>query len=136
MGAGNLREQTAPPAFHGKRLEAEVPVIEKEFSFFKLADQWPAFCDRVVKNGESGGAFLGVIRKVEVEGHCLTLTLGSRFYEAWLEEPDNRRGLENTLRYYAVCPADMQVRFRVEEDAERVEKTKGKLRRRYDDRLS
>ena len=113
-----------------------MPAIEKEFSFFRLADQWPAFCDRVVRSGESGGAFLGMIRKVEVEGHCLTLTLGSRFYETWLEDPDNRRGLENTLRYYAVCPADMQVRFRVEEDAERVEKTKGKLRRRYDDRLS
>ena len=135
-GLENLREQTEPPAFHGKQMEAEVPAIEKEFSFFRLADQWPAFCDRVVRSGESGGAFLGMIRKVEVEGHCLTLTLGSRFYEMWLEDPDNRRGLENTLRYYAVCPADMQVRFRVEEDAERVEKTKGKLRRRYDDRLS
>ena len=77
-----------------------------------------------------------MIQKVEIEGHCLILALGSRFYGTWMDDPNNRRWLESTLRRYVSCPADMRVEFRVEEDGERVEKTKGKLRRRYDDRLS
>lgn len=135
-GLENLREQTAPPDFHGKKAGVEAPALEKAFSFFNLADQWPAFCDTVVRSKERGGAFLGMIQKVEIEGHCLILTLGSRFYGTWMDDPNNRRWLESTLRRYVSCPADMRVEFRVEEDGERVEKTKGKLRRRYDDRLS
>ena len=67
------------------------------------------FCDSVVKNGESGGAFLRTVSRVEVSGHSLILTVGNAFYEEWLGEPDNLRGLENTIRYHAVCPADMRI---------------------------
>ena len=135
-GLINLKEKTDPPDYHAKQIEEVRPAVQKEFSFFKLPEQWPVFCDRVVRNGESGGAFLGTVKRVEVEGHSLLLTLSSTFYGSWLRDPDNRKGLENILRYYAVCPADMKVVFRVEEDEKHAEKTRGKLRRRYDDRLS
>ena len=57
-------------------------------------------------------------------------------YEKWLMEPDNRKGLENTVRYHAVCPGDMRIEIRVVENRERTDKVRGKLRRRYEDMLS
>ena len=51
-------------------------------------------------------------------------------------EPDNRKGLENTVRYHAVCPGDMRIEIRVVENRERTDKVRGKLRRRYEDMLS
>ena len=89
-----------------------------------------------MQNGESGGAFLRTVEQVEVNGHRLILTVGSSFYEEWLMDPDNMRGLENTVRYHAVCPSDMRIEVQVLENRERADKIKGKLRRRYEDRLS
>ena len=51
-----------------------------------------------------------------MSGHSLILTVGNAFYEEWLEDPDNLRGLENTIRYHAVCPADMRIEVRVVEN--------------------
>ena len=62
--------------------------------------------------------------------------LTNSFYEKWLMEPDNRKGLENTVRYHAVCPGDMRIEIRVVENRERTDKVRGKLRRRYEDMLS
>ena len=89
-----------------------------------------------MKNGESGGAFLRTVSRVEVSGHSLILTVGNAFYEEWLGEPDNLRGLENTVRYHAVCPADMRIEIRVVENREKTDKIRGKLQRRYDGLLS
>ena len=52
-------------------------------------------------------------------------------YEEWLTDQDNLRGLENTLRYHAVCPADMQIEVQSVENREKAEKIRGKLRRRF-----
>ena len=135
-GLKNLLEESEPPEFEMKQIEESRPFIQKGFSFFKLPSEWNEFCDSVVRNGESGGAFLRTAKQVGISGHRLILTVGSAFYEEWLAEPENMRALENTIRYHAVCPADMRIEVRVEEDDERADKIKGKLRRRYEDRLS
>lgn len=90
----------------------------------------------MAKNGERGGAFLKTVDEVTVEGHRLILTVGSGFYREWLMNEDNLRGLENTLRYHAVCPADMRIEVRVVENREKIEKVRGKLARKYDGLLS
>ena len=135
-GLKNLLQESEPPEFEGKQIEESHPFIQKGFSFYRLPLEWSAFCDSVVRNGESGGAFLRTVEQVEVNGHRLILTVGSSFYEGWLMDPDNMRGLENTVRYHAVCPADMRIEVRVAENRERTDKIKGKLRRRYEDKLS
>ncbi|MBM6802760.1 DEAD/DEAH box helicase [Mediterraneibacter glycyrrhizinilyticus] len=135
-GLKNLLKESEPPEFEGKQVEESRPFIQKGFSFYRLPLEWDAFCDSVVQNGESGGAFLRTVEQVEVNGHRLILTVGSSFYEEWLMDPDNMRGLENTVRYHAVCPSDMRIEVQVLENRERADKIKGKLRRRYEDRLS
>ena len=135
-GLRNLLEESEPPEFERKEIEEARPFIQKCFSFYKLPEEWQEFCDSVIQNGESGGAFLRTAEQVEVKGHRLILTVGNSFYEEWLKDPDNLRALENTLRYHAICPADMQIEVRVVENREKTEKIRGKLRRRYDDLLS
>ena len=135
-GLKNLLEESQPPEFEGKLIEESRPFIQKGFSFYSLPKEWDAFCDSVVQNGESGGAFLRTVEQVETEGHRLILTVGNTFYEEWLMDPDNLRGLENTLRYHAICPGDMRIEVRVVENREKTEKVRGKLRRRYDGLLS
>ena len=129
-GLKNLLEESQPPEFEGKLIEESRPFIQKGFSFYSLPKEWDAFCDSVVQNGESGGAFLRTVEQVETEGHRLILTVGNTFYEEWLMDPDNLRGLENTLRYHAICPGDMRIEVRVVENREKTEKVRGKLRRR------
>lgn len=135
-GLKNLLEESQPPEFEGKLIEESRPFIQKGFSFYSLPKEWDAFCDSVVQNGESGGAFLRTVEQVEIEGHRLILTVGNTFYEEWLMDPDNLRGLENTLRYHAICPGDMRIEVRVVENREKTEKVREKLRRRYDGLLS
>ena len=135
-GLKNLLEESEPPEFERKEIEEARPFIQKGFSFYRLPEEWEEFCHSVIQNGESGGAFLRTAEQVEVKGHRLILTVGNTFYEEWLKDPDNLRALENTLRYHAVCPADMQIEVRVVENREKTEKIRGKLRRRYDDLLS
>lgn len=130
-GLKNLKEQTEPPQYCGKYTEKERPMLQKEFSFLKLQEQWTAFCERAVQNGESGAAFLRTIKNVELRKHDLLLTVENTFYEAWLREPENMRELEKVLRYHVECPADMKVEVLVEEDLEKSKKMKGKLQRRY-----
>ena len=131
-GLKNFLEESEPPEFEEKVSEESRPFIQKGFSFYGLPKEWGEFCDSVVKNGESGGAFLRTVSRVEVSGHRLILTVGNAFYEEWLGEPDNLRGLENTIRYHAVCPADMRIEIRVVENREKTDKIRGKLQRRYD----
>ena len=131
-GLKNFLEESEPPEFEEKVSEESRPFIQKGFSFYSLPEEWGEFCDSVVKNGESGGAFLRTVRRVEVSGHRLILTVGNAFYEEWLGDPDNLRGLENTIRYHAVCPADMRIEIRVVENREKTDKIRGKLQRRYD----
>lgn len=135
-GLKNFLEESEPPEFEKKVTEESRPFIQKGFSFYSLPKEWGEFCDSVVKNGESGGAFLRTVSRVEVSGHRLILTVGNAFYEEWLGDPDNLRGLENTIRYHAVCPADMRIEFRVVENREKTDKIRGKLQRRYDGLLS
>ena len=135
-GLKNLLGESQPPEFEEKLIEDARPFIQKGFSFYNLTKDWEEFCDSVVQNGESGGAFLRTVELVEIEGHRLILTVGNTFYEEWLTDPDNLRGLENTLRYHAVCPSDMRIEVRVMENRERNEKLRGKLQRRYDGLLS
>ena len=133
-GLENLLEETKAPDYARKYVAQERPVIHKEYSFFRLPEQWESFCESVIASGESGGAFLKTVEQAEVEGHTLILTVGNAFYEQWIMEPDNQKGLENTLRYHAVCPADMRIKVRVREDREKAEQIRGKLRRRYEGR--
>ncbi len=135
-GLKNFLEESEPPEFEKKVSEESRPFIQKGFSFYSLPEEWGEFCDSVVKNGESGGAFLRTVSRVEVSGHRLILTVGNAFYEEWLGDPDNLRGLENTIRYHAVCPADMRIEIRVVENREKTDKIRGKLQRRYDGLLS
>lgn len=135
-GLENLMTESEPPEFENKIVEEIRPFIQKGFSFFRLPLEWDAFCDDVSKNGERGGAFLKTVDEVTVEGHRLILTVGSGFYREWLMNEDNLRGLENTLRYHAVCPADMRIEVRVVENREKIEKVRGKLARKYDGLLS
>ena len=121
-GLKNFLEESEPPEFEEKVSEESRPFIQKGFSFYGLPKEWGEFCDSVVKNGESGGAFLRTVSRVEVSGHRLILTVGNAFYEEWLGEPDNLRGLENTIRYHAVCPADMRIEIRVVENREKTDK--------------
>ena len=135
-GLKNFLEESEPPEFEEKVSEESRPFIQKGFSFYSLPEEWGEFCDSVVKNGESGGAFLRTVSRVEVSGHRLILTVGNAFYEEWLGDPDNLRGLENTIRYHAVCPADMRIEIRIVENREKTDKIRGKLQRRYDGLLS
>lgn len=130
-GLKNLKEQTEPPQYCGKRTEKERPMIRREYSFSKLLEQWTSFCESAVQNGENGAAFLRTVKHVEVKGHCLFLMVENTFYEMWLREPENMRELEKVLRRHVECPSDMKVEVLVEEDLEKSKKLKGKLQRRY-----
>ena len=133
-GLENLLEESLPPE-QVKMPEQEArPVIEKEYSFFTLPIQWQEFCQSVKENGEKGGDFLKTIQEIGVEDHTLVLTVKNGFYRDWLLEGENLRELENTLRWHAVCPSDMKIEVRAEEDRENAEKIKGRLRRKYGDK--
>ena len=133
-GLENLLEESLPPE-QVKMPEQEArPVMEKEYSFFTLPIQWQEFCQSVKENGEKGGDFLKTIQEIGVEDHTLVLTVKNGFYRDWLLEGENLRELENTLRWHAVCPSDMKIEVRVEEDRENAEKIKGRLRRKYGDK--
>ena len=116
-------------------MEEERPSVRKKYSFFKLPDTWQEFCEAVVRNGDSGGAFLKTVKRVEVKEHKLILVVDNYFYEDWLKIPENARSIRNILKYHAVCPGDMEIIVRTEEDAERKKKTEGKLKRRYEDKF-
>jgi DEAD/DEAH box helicase domain-containing protein len=137
-GLENLKEMSDVPASFGAKtgtsIEPPRPAIQKEFSFFELPDRWGEFCERVIQNGESGGSFLKTIQQAEVAGHKLILTLEHAFYESWLMDPDNRKSIENTLRYHAVCPGDMQLEVRLSEDLEKRKKMEQKLKRHYENK--
>ena len=133
-GLENLLEESLPPE-QVKMPEQEArPVMEKEYSFFTLPIQWQEFCQSVKENGEKGGDFLKTIQEIGVEDHTLVLTVKNGFYRDWLLEGENLRELENTLRWHAVCPSDMKIEVRAEEDRENAEKIKGRLRRKYGDK--
>ena len=134
-GLQSLKEELEAPEYTKKQIEEERPSVVKQYSFFKLPDCWKEFCDTVIKNGESGGAFLKTVKRVEVQDHVLTLIVDSSFYEEWLMISENAKSIENILRYHAVCPKDMRIRVQTEEDIERIQKTQAKLKRRYDDKL-
>lgn len=130
-GLKNLREESEPPRYCGKYEEKTRPVIRREYTFSKLQEQWPLFCESADQNGESGAAFLQTVKHVEIKGHSLVLTVEHVFYQNWIQEPENKRMLESILRRYVECPAEMKVEVLVEEDLEKAKKAKGKLQRRY-----
>ena len=99
------------------------------------APEWNEFWETVIKNGESGGAFLKTAKRVEIEKHNLILIVDSYFYEDWLKIPENAKSIKNILKFHAVCPQDMEIVVRTEEDMERKKKTEGKLKRRYEDKF-
>lgn len=131
-GLTNLLEETEVPADVKMVAEVQKPSVSKVFSFYELPETWEAFCDAVEKNGDAGGAFLRTVKNADVIGHRLVLSVGSTFYETWIMEPDNRKCIENILRYHAVCPADMKLEVTAQVNQEAAEKTKAKLRRRYE----
>lgn len=134
-GLQSLKESLAAPEYTKKQVEEERPSVRKKYSFFKLPDKWQEFCEAVVRNGDSGGAFLKTVKCVEVKEHKLILVVGNYFYEDWLKIPENARSIRNILKYHAVCPGDMEIIVQTEEDAERKKKTEGKLKRRYEDKF-
>ena len=134
-GLQSLKESLAAPEYTKKQVEEERPSVRKKYSFFKLPDTWQEFCEAVVRNGDSGGAFLKTVKRVEVKEHKLILVVDNYFYEDWLKIPENARSIRNILKYHAVCPGDMEIIVRTEEDAERKKKTEGKLKRRYEDKF-
>ena len=133
-GLESLKETLKAPEYTKKQAE-ERPSIRKQYSFFKLPDQWKEFCDTVIRNGESGGAFLKTVKRVEIQEHNLILIVDNYFYEDWLQIPENARSIQNILKYHAVCPGDMRILVQTEEDTEHKKKTAGKLKRRYEDRF-
>lgn len=130
-GLRNLREESEPPQYCGKYEEKVQPVIQKEYTFSKLREQWPLFCESAEQNGESIAAFLQIVKHVEMKGCSLILTVGKAFYKSWIGEPENKSMLESILHRYVECPAGMKVEVLVEEDLEKAKKAKGKLQRRY-----
>ena len=134
-GLESLKEKLEAPEYVKKQIEEERPSVQKKYSFFKLSEKWNEFCESVIKNGESGGAFLKTVKRVETEQHKLILIVDNYFYEDWLKVPENARSIKNILKYHVVCPGDMEIVVRTEEDAERKKKTEGKLKRRYEDKF-
>lgn len=134
-GLRSLKEKLEAPEYVKKQVEEEHPGVRKQYSFFKLPEKWNEFCETVIKNGESGGAFLKTAKRVEIEKHNLILIVDSYFYEDWLKIPENAKSIKNILKFHAVCPQDMEIVVRTEEDMERKKKTEGKLKRRYEDKF-
>ena len=134
-GLRSLKEKLEAPEYVKKQVEEERPGVHKQYSFFKLSEKWNEFCETVIKNGESGGAFLKTAKRVEIEKHNLILIVDSYFYEDWLKIPENAKSIKNILKFHAVCPQDMEIVVRTEEDMERKKKTEGKLKRRYEDKF-
>ena len=134
-GLRSLKERLEAPEYVKKQVEEERPCVRKQYSFFKLPEKWNEFCETVIKNGESGGAFLKTAKRVEIEKHNLILIVDSYFYEDWLKIPENAKSIKNILKFHAVCPQDMEIVVRTEEDMERKKKTEGKLKRRYEDKF-
>lgn len=134
-GLQNLKEKSEPSQYKGKYTEQERPVIRKEYVFSNLPEQWAAFCETAVQNGEGGAAFLQSVKDAEVSGHRLRLTVENAFYEAWIGETENMRAVEKILRRHAKCPSDMKVEIIVKENTEESRKKKEKLRRRYENRF-
>lgn len=138
-GLENLLEESEAPDYVRKEIQEPQPTIEKEFSFFRLPEEWEKLCDAVIKNGENGGRFLQTVKKVGIEEHILTLAVEKEFYVQWLFEAENLKSIENILRYHAICPADMQIRVVCEkkelnEKEQREQKKKReRLKRRYDE---
>ena len=127
-GLRSLKERLEAPEYVKKQVEEERPGVRKQYSFFKLPEKWNEFCETVIKNGESGGAFLKTAKRVEIEKHNLILIVDSYFYEDWLKIPENAKSIKNILKFHAVCPQDMEIVVRTEEDMERKKKTEGKLK--------
>lgn len=134
-GLRSLKERLEAPEYVKKQVEEERPGVHKQYSFFKLPEKWNEFCETVIKNGESGGAFLKTAKRVEIEKHNLILIVDSYFYEDWLKIPENAKSIKNILKFHAVCPQDMEIVVRTEEDMGRKKKTEGKLKRRYEDKF-
>ena len=134
-GLRSLKERLEAPEYVKKQVEEERPGVHKQYSFFKLPEKWNEFCETVIKNGERGGAFLKTAKRVEIEKHNLILIVDSYFYEDWLKIPENAKSIKNILKFHAVCPQDMEIVVRTEEDMERKKKTEGKLKRRYEDKF-
>ena len=134
-GLRSLKERLEAPEYVKKQVEEERLGVHKQYSFFKLPEKWNEFCETVIKNGESGGAFLKTAKRVEIEKHNLILIVDSYFYEDWLKIPENAKSIKNILKFHAVCPQDMEIVVRTEEDMERKKKTEGKLKRRYEDKF-
>ena len=118
-GLRSLKERLEAPEYVKKQVEEERPGVHKQYSFFKLSEKWNEFCETVIKNGESGGAFLKTAKRVEIEKHNLILIVDSYFYEDWLKIPENAKSIKNILKFHAVCPQDMEIVVRTEEDMER-----------------
>ena len=139
-GLENLVEESEPPVYLQKQVEEPQPAIKKEFSFFHLPEEWDKFCRSVIRNGESGGQFLQKVSQVNIEGHSLILTVENEFLAKWMQETDNLNALANTLRYHAVCPADMKIRISYEAGADEKEKRERqkkqiRLQRHYEEKL-
>lgn len=130
-GLKNLKEKSEPPQYGGKYVEKERPIVRKEYAFSKLPEQWAELCENAAQNGEDGAAFLQTVKRVEVSGHCLVLTVENAFYKTWLQESENMQEIESILRRHAQCPTDMKVEVTAEENTEENKKRKEKLQRHY-----
>lgn len=134
-GIENFFEESEAPVSDKMVKEPEQPAVQKEFSFYKLEEQWEWFLRKVATSGEAGAGFLKTVRSIKIKGDELQLVVESQFMKEWFEQGNNRRSIENILRYYAVCPGSMRVTatVRTDDDFEQEHKKKeGKLNRHYD----
>ena len=139
-GLENLLEESEEPEYVRKEIKEPQPVIEKEFSFFRLTNEWERFCDAVIRNGESGGEFLKTVKHVEIQEHKLILVVDHAFYAEWIQQEENLNGIRNSLRYHVICPSDMTIQVRCvaeqsEQETKDRQKKKDRLRRRYQEQL-
>ncbi|AFA48582.1 DEAD/DEAH box helicase [Acetobacterium woodii] len=113
-------------------LAPAVPVIKKPFGFDTLPENWPAFCDYLLRNGERFGSFLSTVMAVEVDGQGLTLVLDQDFYREWVMDASNKKSLINLFSYYTDAPTDLKLAIRIEELRVNPTDKRKKLQRRYE----
>ena len=134
-------EESEPPAVNKTVKTPKQTAARKHFSLgqldtFRGENHWQDLCREVTANGESGGAFLSSVERVQVSGSQLVLYVKSAFLKEWSLLPENHRSLENIIRYHVICPADMELKIFCPEADETWQKEKKqkeeKLARKYE----
>lgn len=130
-GLKNLLEETAPPEDIKMVEYAPAVFVKKPFHFRDLPEKWQEFCAYLKENGENFAGFLGTVQEVETDGSRLVLLVDNAFNADWVMEENNRKSLENILRFYADGPTGIQISARLKAEDENSGEVRQKLQRRY-----